>query len=366
MNVTAVAEREASTEKTTMTAFVMEGLGRVGMAYKPVPEIGPADALVRTTMALICTSDVHTVGGAIGERRGLTLGHEAVGRIERLGIAVRGLRVGQRVVVGAITPCWRCENCQRGYPSQCGEALGGWKFANSKDGNLAEFFHVNDAEANLAPIPDSIPDEMAVYACDMMSTGLVGAEHAATPAGGAVAVFGEGPVGLMATAFARMLGAGLVIGVESVAGRQILARRFGADEIVDFEKEDAVEAIRRLTGGKGVDSSIEAIGSPEAFANCVKATRPGGTISNIGYHGKGEIVPIPRLEWGVGMSDKTIRTGLCPGGRERMERLLRLLDRKRIDPTPLTTHRFPFSEIEKAFGLMATKADGIIKPLIVF
>src|SRR5581483_691031 len=132
--------------------------------------------LVRTTAALICTSDVHTVGGAIGERTNLTLGHEAVGRIERLGPAVKGFSVGQRVVVGAITPCWRCANCQRGFPSQCGRALGGWKFANEKDGNLAELFHVNDAEANLAPIPDTIADEKAVYCCDMLSTGLVGAE----------------------------------------------------------------------------------------------------------------------------------------------------------------------------------------------
>lgn len=344
----------------------MQELGRVAVVDKPVPPIGPADALVRTTAALICTSDVHTVGGAIGERQGLTLGHEAVGRIERLGTSVRGLRVGERVLVGAITPCWRCANCQRGYPSQCGEALGGWKFANQKDGNLAQFFHVNDAEANLAPIPDSIPDEVAVYACDMLSTGLVGAEHAAIPPGGTVAVFGEGPVGLMATAFARLLGAGLVIGVESVPARQELARRFGADEIVDFTKGDPAWAIREMTNGQGVDSAIEAIGSPEAFASCVKATRPGGTISNIGYHGKGEIVPIPRVEWGVGMSDKTIRTGLCPGGRERMERLLRLLDRKRIDPTPLTTHRLPFADVERAFQMMASKSDGVIKPLVLF
>jgi isopropanol dehydrogenase (NADP+) len=350
----------------TMKAFVMRGVGQVGVLQKKRPEVGPADALIRTTAALVCTSDVHTVGGAIGERTDMTLGHEAIGRIEALGSSVRGFRIGQRVLVGAITPCWRCENCQRGYPSQCGEALGGWKFANVKDGNLAELFHVNDAEANLAPIPDSVPDESAVYACDMMSTGLVGAEHAAIPAGGSVAVFGLGPVGLMAVAFARMLGAGLVIGVDSVAKRHELARSFGADEIVNHEKTDAVEAVRALTGGAGVDSAIEALGSPDTFANCIRVTRPGGTISNVGYHGHGDVVPIPRIEWGVGMSDKTIRTGLCPGGRERMQRLLRLLERGRIDPTPMTTHRFPFAEVESAFKMMAAKADGIIKPLILF
>jgi threonine dehydrogenase-like Zn-dependent dehydrogenase len=366
MDSALLEETPVAASAKTMKALVMQGLGKVSLVEKKIPEIGPDDALVRTTAALICTSDVHTVGGAIGERHNLTLGHEAVGRIEKLGSAVAGFRVGQRVTVGAITPCWRCENCQRGYPSQCDQALGGWKFANSKDGNLAEFFHVNDAQANMAPIPDTIPDEVAVYTCDMMSTGLLGAEHAAIPAGGTVAVFGLGPVGLMATAFARLLGAGLVVGVDCVPARQALARRFGADEIVDFQKTDPVAAVLRLTDGKGVDSAIEALGAPESFGNCVKVTRPGGSISNIGYHGQGDIVPIPRLEWGVGMSDQSIRTGLCPGGRVRMERLLRMLSGKRIDPTPLTTHRFGFSEVEKAFHLMATKGDGIIKPLIVF
>jgi threonine dehydrogenase-like Zn-dependent dehydrogenase len=328
--------------------------------------VGPNDALVRTTAALVCTSDAHTVGGAIGERSELTLGHEAVGVVEKLGSEVTGVRVGDRVTVGAITPCWHCDNCQRGFPSQCGGALGGWKFANVKDGNMAEYFHVNDAAANLAPIPRDVPDEVAVYACDMLSTGFMGAEHAAIPLGGTVAVFGQGPVGLMATQGARLQGAGLVIAVESVPRRQELARAFGADVVVDFTKGDAVEQILALTAGVGVDSAIEALGSPKTFGDCIRATRPGGTISNVGYHGHGDVVPIPRAEWGVGMADKTIRTGLCPGGRVRMEQLIRLLRGKRVDPTPLTTHRFRFDQIEKAFAMMSKKEDGIIKPLIMF
>jgi threonine dehydrogenase-like Zn-dependent dehydrogenase len=353
-------------KRGTMKAFVMREIGKVALVDKPIPEVGPNDALVRTTAALICTSDVHTVGGAIGPRKDRTLGHEAVGVVEKLGSAVTGLDVGQRVTVGAITPCWRCENCQRGFPSQCGEALGGWKFANGKDGNLAEYFHVNDAEANVTPIPDDVPDELAVYTCDMMSTGFMGAEHAAIPIGGTVAVFGAGPVGLMAIAGARLLGAGLVIVVESEGKRQDFARYYGADHVVDFSRFDPAREIFKLTNGRGVDSAIEAVGNAESFSSCVKSTRPGGTISNVGYHGHGDIVPIPRLEWGVGMADKTIRTGLCPGGRERMERLLRLLQKKRVDPTHLTSHRFPFRDVERAFEMMRTKKDGILKPLILF
>lgn len=350
----------------TMKAFVMKRIGEVGMAEKPVPEPGPLDALVRTTAALVCTSDTHTVAGAIGERTNLTLGHEAVGVVARLGGAVRGLRVGERVVAGAITPCFRCENCQRGYPSQCTGMLGGWKFANVRDGNLAEFFLVNDAEANLARIPDDLPDEKAVYCADMLSTGFVAAEHAAIPMGGTVAIFAQGPVGLMATVGARLLGAGLVIAVEGIPRRADLARRYGADEVVDPAKQDPVARILDLTGGAGVDSAIEALGAQATFEACVRATRPGGTISNVGYHGKGEFVSIPREAWGVGMGDKTIRTGLCPGGAGRMNRLLRLLQTGRVDPTPLTTHRFPFAEVEKAFRMMKTKEDGILKPLLLF
>jgi isopropanol dehydrogenase (NADP+) len=349
-----------------MNAFVMKRLGETGFVEKPVPTPGPNDAVVRTTRALVCTSDTHTLSGAIGERQNLTLGHEAVGRVHAVGSEVRGIKAGDRVAVNAITPCYRCGNCQRGVTSQCTQMLGGWRFSNTKDGVFAEFFHVNDAEANLAPIPDDVPDDIAVYTCDMMSTGFMGAEHAAIPLGGTVAVFGVGPVGMMAVQGARLLGAGLIIAVEHVAKRQELARRFGADQVVDFQNSDPIADILRLTGGAGVDSAIEALGAQETFEASVKATRPGGTISVVGYFGKGDYVRIPRLEWGVGMSDKTIRTGLCPGGRERMTRLLRLLQSKRVDPSPMTTHRFRFAEVDKAVRMMTTKEDGIIKPLIMF
>jgi len=361
------APKQKSANPTTMTAFVMYGIGRVGFMEKPlIDDPGPNGAIVKTTKALICTSDTHTVGGAIGERKDLTLGHEAVGVIYKLGREVRGVKEGDRVAVNAITPCYKCYNCLRGFTSQCTQMLGGWKFANIKDGVFAEYFHVNDAEANLAPIPAGVPDEKAVYTSDMMSTGFVAAEHADIPIGGTVAIFAQGPVGLMATAGARLAGAGLIIAVESIMRRQELARHFGADVIVDFRDRDPVQAILDLTNGEGVDSAIEALGSETTFEACIRVTRPGGTISNVGYHGHGDYLRIPRLAWGVGMGDKTIRTGLRPGGKERMQRLLRLLEMGRVDPTPLTTHTFDFKDLDKGFRMMNTKEDGIIKPLIVF
>jgi len=270
------------------------------------------------------------------------------------------------VLAAAITPCFHCVNCVRGFTSQCNEMLGGWKFANIKDGVFAEFFHVNNAEANLTKIPEGVPDEVAVYTTDMMSTGFAGAENADIPIGGTVAIFAQGPVGLMSTVGARLLGAGKVIAVETVARRKELAKHFGADHVVDFQEQDAVQAIMDLTDGEGVDSAIEAYGGQATFEMCIRSTRPGGTISNVGYHGDGDYVDIPREAWGVGMSDKTIRTALCPGGKVRMARLLRLLQAGRVDPTPLTTHTFGFDEIEKAFSIMQNKADSIIKPLIRF
>ncbi len=349
-----------------MKAFVMMGLDQVGFVEKPIPRPGPNDAIVMTTRALICTSDSHTVHGAIGPRENLTLGHEAVGVISEVGSEVRLFKPGDRVLVGAITPDWGDLASQAAHSSQSGTALGGWKFANLKDGVFADYFHVNEADANMALIPKTVSDDTAVYCCDMMSTGFMAAENADIPIGGTVAIFALGPVGLMAVAGARLRGAGLVIGVDSVPARQELARKFGADVIVDHAKEDPVARILKITDGRGVDSAIEALGANEAFRNAVKVTKPGGTISNAGYHGKGEFVNIPRIEWGVGMAEKTIRTGLCPGGRLRMERLLRIVQARRLDPTAMTTHRFPFAEIDKAFDMMDRKLDGIIKPLIVF
>jgi isopropanol dehydrogenase (NADP+) len=349
-----------------MKAFVMKEIGQVGFMEKPIPKPGPGDAIVRTTRALICTSDSHTVGGGIGPREDLTLGHEAVGVVHDVGSEVSVIQPGDRVLVGAITPDWGSPAAQDGYASQSGAPLGGWKFSNSKDGVFAEYFHVNEADANMAKIPDGVPDDMAVYCADMLSTGFMGAEKGNIPIGGTVAVLAQGPVGLMATAGAKLRGAGLIIGVESVPSRQKLARTYGADEIVDFTTQDVVARTLELTQGEGVDTAIEALGADVTFQTCVKITKPGGTVSNTGYFGEGEFVGIPRMEWGVGMADKTIATGLCPGGRLRMERLLRVLETKRVDPTPMTTHTFQFDDMEQAFEVSDKKLDDVVKVLIVF
>jgi isopropanol dehydrogenase (NADP+) len=349
-----------------MKAFAMLGVERTGFIEKPLPDAGPNDAVIKTTHALICTSDSHTVRGAIGPREKLTLGHEAVGIVHAVGSEVRLFKPGDRVVVGAITPDWGSDAAQDGYSSQSGGALGGWKYANIKDGVFAEYFHVNEADANMAVIPDSVTSERAVYCADMMSTGFMAAEHGSIPIGGTVAIFAQGPVGLMATAGAHLRGAGWVVAVETDPRRAQLALGYGADLVVDFRAEDPVQRILAETGGTGVDAAIEALGAEKSFEQCVAVTKPGGTISNVGYHGAGEYVSIPRIAWGVGMADKTIRTGLCPGGRLRMQRLLRILERGLVDPAKMTTHTFDFDDMPRAFEVMDLKLDGILKPLIRF
>ncbi|WP_428312785.1 NAD(P)-dependent alcohol dehydrogenase [Hydrocarboniphaga sp.] len=350
-----------------MRAFVFLGAGRVGVVDRAIPVAGPNDAIIRTTASLICTSDVHTVSGGLPIPEGRILGHESVGVVHAVGSSVVRYKVGDRVAVNAVTPCGSCDGCQRGFTSQCGGMLGGYKFTNQKDGNLAEYFHVNDADFNLALIPAGVTDEQALYTTDMLSTGFIGAEHAQIPLGGSVAIFAQGPVGLSATIGATLCGAGLIIAVEGKPDRAALARRYGADIVIDPGVVDPVSEIMSLTGD-GVDAAIDALGHQKTFEACVKVTKAGGVISNIGYHGDGDTtaLSIPLAEFGLGMGDKQIRTALCRGGRVRTTRLLRLIESRRFDPTLMTTHKFPFEDVATAFRLMQTKQDNIIKPLITF
>ena len=350
-----------------MKAFVMPSVGQVALTEKEIPRPGPDDVIVRTTAALICTSDVHTVKGTLPVAAGVTLGHEAVGVVHEIGSNVDGFSVGQRVAVNAVTPCWECRYCQQGYSSQCRGPLGGYRYTAQVDGNMAEYFVVPKAQANLAPIPDGLTDAQAVYACDMLSTGFMGAEHAELRLGDSVAVFAQGAVGLSATIGCVLQGAARIFAVESIPGRQELARTYGATDVVDFSKGDSAAQIMEATGGEGVDAAIEAFGFPATWEGCIAVTKAGGRISNIGYHGE---VPDPLkvdlMAFGLGMADKSIRTGLCPGGNDRMQRIFALVGTGRFDPTLMTTHTFAFGDVEKAFSMMANKEDGIIKPLITF
>jgi threonine dehydrogenase-like Zn-dependent dehydrogenase len=266
----------------TMTAVAFLGDGRLGIVERPKPVPGPGQAVIRVTTTTICGTDVHIVKGEYPVRRGLVLGHEPVGVIDALGDGLDAeYRVGQRVVVGAITPCGQCFYCLNGVHAQCGGPLGGWRFGNTIDGAWADYLLVPDAKANLAVVPDGLTDEQVVLVPDIFSTGLSGAESAEIKVGDAVAIFAQGPIGLCATLGAKLRGAALIVAIDSVPARLDMARRFGADVVVNHLEQDPVAAIKRLTGGRGVDAAIEALGRQETFENALRSIRPGGTLSSL-------------------------------------------------------------------------------------
>jgi len=273
----------------TMKAAVFVEPGRIALDERPIPDVGPLDALVRVTTTTICGTDVHIMKGEYPVKKGLIIGHEPVGIIEKLGSAVRGYREGQRVIAGAITPSGYSNACLAGDCAQDGagtqhgwKPIGGWKFGNTIDGCQAEYVLVPDAMANLALVPDSLTDEQVLMCPDIMSTGFAGAESGRIRIGDTVAVFAQGPIGLCATAGAKLMGATTIIGVESVPARISVAKRLGADHVVNFRETDPVEAILRLTDGRGVDVAIEALGTQATFEAALKVLRPGGTLSSLG------------------------------------------------------------------------------------
>jgi threonine dehydrogenase-like Zn-dependent dehydrogenase len=352
-----------------MKAAVFVDKNRIVLDEKNIPEIGPDDALMRITTTTICGTDVHILKGDYPVERGLTIGHEPVGVIEKLGRNVRGFREGQRVVAGAITPTGSSNACQCGFCSQDGagtkhgwKAMGGWRFGNTIDGAQAEFLCVPAAEANLAVVPDSLSDEQVLMCPDIMSTGLAGAERGDVRIGDVVAVFAQGPIGLCATAGAKLMGATTVIAVDRVPARLEMAKKMGADVVVDFTRGNPVDIIMELTDGRGVDVAIEALGTQATFESCLRVLRPGGVLSSLGVYSTDLRIPLSAFSSGLG--DNRIVTSLCPGGKERMRRLMNVIAAGRVDFGALVTHRFKLDEIEAAYELFAHQRDGVLKVAI--
>ena len=352
----------------TMRAAVFDAPGRITLQERPMPVCGPSDAIVRVAMTTICGTDVHILRGEYPVAPGRIVGHEPVGVIEQLGVAVEGYEVGERVLVGAISPCGTCFFCQNHVEAQCSghggdwEMIGGWRLGNSIDGVQADYFRVPYAQANLAKIPADLTDEQCILLADIASTGISAAESAQVGIGQTVAVFAQGPIGLCATAGARLKGASLIIGVDAIEKRLHLSREMGADAVVDFSQQDPVAAIKRLTEGRGVDVAIEALGKQETFEWCLEATRPGGIVSSLGVYGGKLEIPVEPFVYGIG--DKKILTTLCPGGKERMRTLMELVRHGRLDLSKLITHRFRLDEIEEAYDLFGHQRDGVVKVVI--
>ena len=349
-----------------MKAAIFIEPGKIILGEKPIPDIGPLDALIRITTTTICGTDVHILKGEYPVESGLTVGHEPVGIIEKLGSAVEGFSEGQRVIAGAITPTGTSHASLCGFHSQCGghhghgwKAIGGWRFGNTIDGAQAEYLRVPDAMANLAPVPDGLTDEQVLMCPDILSTGFSGAESGKIKIGDSVAVFAQGPIGLCATAGAKMMGATNIIAVETVPERMEMSRSMGADHVIDFNKVDPIDEIMRITDGRGVDVSIEALGKSQTFDWALRTLRPGGTLSSLGVYSEDLVLPVDAYSAGLG--DNSIVSTLCPGGKERMRRLMDVVGSGRVDTSKLVTHHFALDDIETAYELFANQRDGVMK-----
>ena len=356
-----------------MKSLIFVEPGKIEIVEKKIPDVGPNDALIKITTTTICGTDIHIFKGEYPVAQGLTIGHEPVGIIEKLGSAVMGYEEGQRVIAGAICPTFTSYASQDGFPSQDGgyigpdgkcschgyKATGGWRFGNHIDGTQAEYVLVPDAQANLAPVPDGLTDEQVLMCPDIMSTGFKGAENANIQIGDIVAIFAQGPIGLCATAGAKLRGASTIIAIDGNNERLAMSKKLGADITLNFKEVDVVDEIMKITGGRGVDSSIEALGLQSTFEQCLKILKPGGTFSSLGVYS--EDLSIPMAYFAAGLGDHTIRTALCPGGKERMRRLLNVVESGRVDLSAMVTHTYALDDIVEAYDLFMHQRDGVLK-----
>lgn len=347
-----------------MKAFAYLGSGRAGWIEKERPRATGFDAVIRPLMVAPCTSDVHNVAiDCLKPNR--VLGHEGLGEIVEVGELVRDFQVGEIVAIPPVTPDWRTVPSQLGAHQHCSGLITGQKLSNSEDGLMAEYALIRDVDANAARIPENVSWEAAVLAADMLNTGLYGAELADVQPGDTVVVLGIGPVGLMAVAGARLRGAGRIIAIGSRPHCVELAKFYGATDLVNYKEGDVLRQVHLLTDKQGADCCICAGGGDDALGQAVAMVRWGGTVGNVNYFTTYGDLPINNVRYGFGMGNKTIRGGECPGGRARMERLLKLIQYGRVDPTPLITHRFTgLNQVEAAFRLMERKPPEMVKTIV--
>ena len=335
-----------------MKAVVYHGPGDKRFENVDDPRIqAPTDVIARITSATICGTDLHILKGDVPEMPlGTTLGHEAVGIIEEVGSAVTQFKKGDRVVIPAITACGVCSYCRRQMYGQCVNG-GGWIFGHLINGLQAEFARVPFADTSLYKVPDALQDTDVLFLTDIFATGYeCGIVRGGVKPGDAVAIVGAGPIGLSALMTGKMHGPRFTILIDKDAGRLELAKKLGADHVVDPSKEDPREAIKRLTGA-GVDVAIEAVGVPETFELCADLVRPGGHVANVGVHGKPVTLHLESL-W---IKNVTITTQLVDG--YTIPLLLQMIEMGKLDPKPLASHKFTFDQYPEAYETFGHAAD---------
>jgi alcohol dehydrogenase len=334
-----------------MKALVYQGPGKKALELRPDPEIeGPNDAVVKITHTTICGTDLHILKGDVPScEPGRILGHEGVGVVHEVGAGVTALRPGDRVLISCISACGRCDYCRRGMYSHC--TTGGWLLGNRIDGTQAEYVRVPHADTSLYPVPQGADEEALVMLSDILPTGFeCGVLNGRVEPGGAVAIVGAGPIGLAALLTAQFYAPAEIIMVDIDDNRLEVSKRLGATATVNAADGRAGEAVMKMTGGRGVDTAIEAVGVPASFATCEEIVAPGGVIANVGVHGVKVDLHLERL-WSQNI---TITTGLVD--TFTTPRLLKTVQSRKIDPTTLITHRFPLDRILDAYDTFGDAA----------
>ena len=334
-----------------MKALVYLGPGRKAVEERPMPTLQSAtDALVRVTRTTICGTDLHILKGDVPTcEPGRVLGHEGVGVVEEVGAGVTSFKAGDHVLISCISSCGKCEFCRKGMYSHC--ATGGWILGHLIDGTQPDYVRIPHADTSLYPIPAGADEEALVMLSDILPTGFeCGVLNGKVQPGGTVAIVGAGPVGLAALLTAQFYSPAQLIVVDLDQNRLEVARRFGATDAVDSSTGDAAAAVMELTGGRGVDTAIEAVGIPATFVLCEKIVAAGGTIANVGVHGAKVDLHLETL-WAHNIS---ITTRLVDTATTSM--LLKTVQAKKIDPARLITHRFKFSEIMAAYETFGSAA----------
>jgi alcohol dehydrogenase len=332
-----------------MKALVYHGPGVKAWEEVDRPTIvADTDAIVQVDLTTICGTDLHILKGDVPAMvDGRIIGHEAVGTVAVVGVGVKRVRVGDRVLVSCVSACGACRFCRESRYGQC-TGGGGWILGNEIDGTQAEFVRVPFADNSTYPVPAGVSDEELLMLADILPTAYeVGVLNGQVRPGDAVAVVGAGPIGLSAIAGARLFSPSLVIAIDMAPARLEAAKQFGADVVINNKEQDPIAAVRELTGGLGVDVAIEAVGVPATFELAADLVRPVGRIANIGVHGKPVTLHLERL-W---TRDVTITTGLVD--TYSTPTLLRLLTSRQIDAGRFVTHRFGFDEFVRAYDVFA-------------
>lgn len=352
-----------------MKGFGVIKKGEVGWLEKPDYVCGSFDAIAKPIALAPCTSDVHSAYETDGDHlKNRILGHESIGELIEVGSEVKDFKVGDKVVIPCTTPSWSFPAIQDGPHQHEGGLVSAINFSSYEDGTYAEQIKIRSADMNLAMLPEGMPLETAVMVTDMMTTGFHGVELGEVKFGDSVCVLGIGPVGLMAVAGAAISGAGKIYAVGTRPNCVELAKEYGATDIISYKDGSVYDQMMDLTNGNGVDVVIVAGGNAETFNEAFGICKNGGIVSNINVFTEIASFDIPVEYTGGGwVGHKTLKGGLCPGGRRRMERLLSIVEAGRVDPGKMITHRFKgLDSIPEAFQLMVDKPRDLIKPVITF